>query len=181
MVTKGYDSVGNMDPEPLKSGIDKMLHILLPNYFVDACTSAIVVAIVDYIETTQKKYSMQGFSKVCTCAPPTVIKPREINSPTIPAHKTMWIMHLDGGDVPMNVGKSDISWKAKSSKLGAQCEEGTQWIFVHQVFVNISTCLMHAEGEFPQKLLVDALPPSLGLSKLVKWDSRYLVHYVVLK
>ena len=62
---------------------------------------------------------MEGFSKVCTHAPPTIIKPREINSLAIPIGKAVWILHPDGNGVLVDARKSGISWKAKSSKLGA--------------------------------------------------------------
>ena len=77
-----------------------------------------------------------------------MIEPRDISSLALLVGKTVWILHLDVGDVLVGAGKSGVSWKTKSLKLRAQCEEGTHQVFVHQVFEN-GTRLMYVEAEFP--------------------------------
>ena len=68
MVGKGYDSVHNMDPKPLKLGSDEMFNILLPNYPVDACASVAMVATLDLVETRKKKiFSGRVFKSMHSC------------------------------------------------------------------------------------------------------------------
>ena len=62
-----------------------------------------------------------------------------------------------------------MSWKCKSSKLGPQCKEMMQCIFVHRVFrCNVS--LMYIELDASMASLSNVLPPSMGRYKPVKWD-----------
>lgn len=127
------------------------------------------------IET--KHVKIDGKPKYCTRAPPAVLEARE-NNFLIPAGKSIWILHPSHADIVGGAGKCGLSWKCKSSKLGQQCSEGTQFIFVHRVFEQ-STMLMYPCADDVEKYLTSTLPPTLGRPKPVKWDSQYLVSYVV--
>ena len=84
VVATRYASASNIDTEPPKSKTKEMLYILLPNYFANDSASVPVVAIVDYVETRQKKICLEGLAKICTYVPSTIIKAREINNCAIP-------------------------------------------------------------------------------------------------
>ena len=162
-----------MDPISVPCGTDNMLKVLLPS--LDQPPSEPAKSAHQVIETRQNKKG--NIAKYCNRAPPTIIEPRVSNDP-ISAGKLVWIMHDNFPDVPVAAGKAGVSWKSKSSKLGAQCEPGTQWIHVHRVFIP-QVPFMFPEIEQRDGFLNDALPPSSRRQKPVKWKSQFLESYIV--
>ena len=115
--------------------------------------------------------------KYYTRAPPTILEAQDNNFP-IPVGKSVWILYPQHVDIPIGAGKSGLSWKCKSSKLGQQCSEGMQFVFVHRVFEQ-STLFRYPNADEGDKYLTSALPLFQGRPKAVKWDSSYLVTYNV--
>lgn len=108
--------------------------------------------------------------------PPAILTPRLTLNP-LPASKTVWVLHPNHENIVVAQGKSGVGWKSKS-KLGALCKQGEQWVQIHRVFVEDTVHMCEDEaGEW--KLLGNALPPSSGKHKMVKWESRYLVGFQV--
>lgn len=108
--------------------------------------------------------------------PPAVITPRLTNDP-VPANKYVWILHPYHENIVVAQGKSGVAWKSKS-KLATDCVIGEQLVQVHRVFVKKVDAMCYIPGdEF--KTLDDALPPSTGKHKFLKWDTRHLVTFSV--
>lgn len=101
-----------------------------------------------------------------------MITPRLTSDP-VPANKFVWILHPRHLNIVVAQGKSGVAWKSKS-KLAADCEVGEQLVQVHRVFVKKVEAMCVARGDNPITL-DDALPPSSGKDKFVKWDTQYLV------
>lgn len=108
--------------------------------------------------------------------PPAILTRRLTHDP-LPANKTVWILHPSLNNVVVAQGKSGVGWKSKS-KLGALCKLGEQWLQVHRIFLEDGTHMCEDEGG-ELKPLSNALPPSSGKHKYVKWESRYLVSFQV--
>lgn len=106
--------------------------------------------------------------------PPSMITPRLTNDP-IPANKFCWILHPCHENLVVAQGKSGVAWKSKS-KLAADCVISEQLVQVHRTFVKeVEAMCFVTRDEF--KTLDDALPPSSGKHKFMKWDTRHLVMF----
>lgn len=112
----------------------------------------------------------------CTKVPPEPIVPREEHCDPISVGKLVWILHEQYLLVVVAQGKAGIAWRTKSTKLGAQCSEGHQWIQVQRIFKH-SVPLLFPEPEVGCSVLESALPPSQGRHRSIMWSSRHLVSY----
>lgn len=101
-----------------------------------------------------------------------MITPRLTCDP-VPANKFVLILHPSYENIVVAQGKSGVAWKSKS-KLAAECVVGEQLVQVHRIFVKKVELMGVARGD-ELKTLDDALPPSIGKHKFVKWDSQHLV------
>lgn len=149
----------------------KMLNTLIPGYSTHM--SQDVEPDCNIVELRQKKKG--STPRFCTYLPPSAIEPRCSDAP-VAANKTVWIIHPLHPQVVAAAGKTGVSWKSKANKLGPLCQEGTQWVFIHRVFIG-DVAVMYPDPDVGVMKLSDSQYPSTGKQKPIKWDSKYLVQY----
>ena len=66
------------------------------------------------------------------------------------------------------------------SKLGLQCKKKTWWVLLHHVF-KANVKLMYVELNAFMASLSDAVLPSIGRHKPIKWEYQLFLQYVVPK
>ena len=114
------DNKYSFSPSMPSSSGDARTKALIESFVPDLVESSPIQE-VRGIETRQTK--IEPKPKYCNRAPPAILEARENNFP-ISAGKTVWILHPRHVDIPVGAGKTGLSWKCKSSKLGQQCTEG---------------------------------------------------------